>query len=175
MRPEYLTGEHVYLRAVKESDKEHALAWIESQFPVSQVNAEKIFKQMREAPESEAWTRVQLIICRRENDEVVGGSKVRFSQNRAVTLSFHMAPGLEDADQLRAEALEVLYQWLRNDHEAMLIYTDIPADEVETLATASRLGIVEGARMVEWIARPGHRVDLVMCQWLSEEVEARRA
>ncbi|HLI52329.1 MAG TPA: hypothetical protein VKU87_11055 [Thermomicrobiaceae bacterium] len=172
MRPVYLTGEHVYLRAVQESDKEHAPAWIDSPFPVSQVNAEKIFKQIRETNDERG--RVRLIICRKENDEVVGGATVRGS-NRSADLKFHMAPWLDDADSLRADALSVLFRWQRNEHEPILIFVDIPGDQPETLEAASRLGLAEGARMTEWIARAGHRVDLVMCQWVSEEVEAVRA
>lgn len=172
MRPEYLTGEHVYLRAVQESDKEHAPAWIDSPYPVSQVNAEKVFKQIRES--SDERRRVQLVICRKEDDAVVGGAIVR-SSNRSVTFSFHMAPCLDDADALRADALGVLFRWQRNEHEPILIFVDIPGDQPETLEAASRLGLAEGARMTEWVARAGHRVDLLMCQWVSKEVETSRA
>jgi len=40
MRAVYLTGEHLYIRAMVAADMERATAWFDSPFPVNAVRAE---------------------------------------------------------------------------------------------------------------------------------------
>ena len=53
---------------------------------------------------------------------------------------------------------------MRDDLELMTAVVHIAADEPETIAAAERLGMAQGVRLRVHIARPGHRVDLLLYQ-----------
>ena len=63
-------------------------------------------------------------------------------------------------------ALRLLHPWIRDDLELMTFVLPIPADQPETIAAAEALGMVQGVRLREGIARPGHRVDDLFYQAL---------
>jgi hypothetical protein len=48
----------------------------------------------------------------------------------------------------------------------MIAVAHIAADETETVAAAEALGMTASVRLREHIARPGHRVDLLLYQAL---------
>lgn len=165
LRAVYLTGERVYLRAMLLADKEHATAWYNSPFPIDASRAETFLKEEHKAPFSRT---IHLVIVRRDADDIVGGLKI-YSNGRQAQLTFSMAPwlGATEADGLRADALRLVIPWLRD--EATMAATDvtIAADQEQTIAAAVELGMQQSVRLREFVARPGHRVDLLFYQALS--------
>jgi len=175
LRPVYLRGSSVYLRAMVEADKERGAAWLDETFPVNAARAEAALKEEHEGP---WWLRSarRLAIALADGDEVVGSSRVRsFDRSRTCQVSFAMAPWRDDADELRAEALALLVHWLRDESEAMVVTVELPADEPATIAAAEALGMVRSGRLREWFGRPGRRVDCLVYQALNPRWEVRDA
>lgn len=175
LRPVYLRGPRVYLRAMVEEDKERGAAWLDGTFPVNAGRAEAALKEEHEGP---WWSRSarRLAIALGQDDEVVGSARVT-SHNRFRTcrLEFEMAPWRDDADALRAEALGLLVHWLRDETELMVVTVELPADQPATIAAADAHGMVLNGRLREWFARPGGRVDCVVYQALNPRWEVRDA
>jgi RimJ/RimL family protein N-acetyltransferase len=163
MRVVYLTGERIYVRPLVAADKDHAAAWFPGPYPVNATRAEAWLAEEH----ANAWDRwaQHYAIARTADDRVVGGVTLQNDQRKG-TLFFHMAPWLPDADTLRAEALGLLIRWVRDDLELMTVVAHIAADEPETVAAAEALGMTANVRLRQHIARPGHRVDLLLYQAL---------
>ena len=169
MRATYLTGEHVYLRGLREADKERAVAWFPSVFPINATRAEQFFRELSDHP----WGAQNhtLVIVRSETDEIVGSIELRSWDSRTCQLQFHFAPALPDADVVWAETLRLVIPWLRDEHEMMTVDVSIPADAGIVVETAEDLGMVLGARLREHIARPAGRVDALIYQALNPRWE----
>jgi RimJ/RimL family protein N-acetyltransferase len=170
VRPIYLTGERVSVRAMVASDKDRTVAWYNSPFPVHAAFGERylneIHQSLWEAP------RRQYAIVRTDNEEVLGGVTIRFSsQDRKCRIQMHMAPLLEDADNLQSDALRLLLPWLLDDHNMRRVDVTIPANEIVTIAAAEDLGMFEGVRLREFFRRPGGRVDALIYQRLNPKME----
>ncbi len=163
MRVVYLTGERVYLRPLVAEDKDGAAAWFPGPYPVNATRAEAWLAE----EQADAWDRRtrHYAIARVADDAVVGGVMLQ-TDRRTGMLGFHMAPWLPDADDLRAEALRLLIRWVRDDLELMAVAAQVAADEPATIAAAEALGMTANVRLREHIARPGHRVDLLLYQAL---------
>lgn len=174
MRAIFLTGERVYLRGMLESDASSVTAWHTSVFPVNAAFAEEQLKErhqsMWDAPER------QFAIVRSKDDAVVGGVLVGLEDtNRRGSLELHMAPALQDADQLQAEALGVLVPWLLDDHNMRRVHVSIASDDIVTIAAAESLGMIQGVRLREFLLKPGGRVDALIYQILNPNEEHRHA
>lgn len=172
MQPPYLTGERVYLRPMSMDDKERAAAWFDSPFPVDASRAEEVLKEEHKNP----WNLGQmtrLAVVRREDGQVVGGATIEPHGERRAWLWFRMAPWLDHADELRADALRVAVRWLRDDFELMVVTVPIAADETATIAAAVEMGMAPGVRLRQARARPGGRVDLLYYQALNPRWEVR--
>jgi RimJ/RimL family protein N-acetyltransferase len=155
LRPAYLTGARLYIRALLLEDKAHAAAWFPSPFPINAARAEEYIKNVHKGESPRTY---QFVIARVENDEIVGGLKLS-TNFRVGNISFQMAPWLPDADELRAEALDMTLRWLRADFELMTLGVALPADATLSLAAVERAGLVQTARLREALARPDGRVD----------------
>jgi RimJ/RimL family protein N-acetyltransferase len=170
MRPVFLTGERLYLRAMVAADKEHAVAWFDEVFPINAAGAERVLKDDHRGGTS------RLAIVRTEDEVIVGSVQVVSRDgHRTCRLAFHMAPWLPDADAVRAQALRVVVPWLRDQMELMVVTVPVPADQAETIAAAEALGMRLGVRFREPVARPGGRVDLLIYQALNPRWEVRDA
>jgi RimJ/RimL family protein N-acetyltransferase len=169
MRVGYLTGELVYLRPPVEEDVDFATAWFPSPYP---INATRAKTELEEHPgfwyDMAAFT---LIIVRSADDQVAGGLSVSTSGRRDAFLRFHMAPTLEDAGTLRADAVRVVVPWLRDEHELMAVRLHVAADEAETIAAAEELGMRLSVRLREFVARGGIRVDALVYEVLNPHWE----
>jgi RimJ/RimL family protein N-acetyltransferase len=172
VKPPYLTGERVYLRPLKMEDKECAAAWFNSPFPVDSSRAETALKEEHKNPWYLGQT-TRLAIVRMEDDQVVGGVTVEPHGERRVWLELRMAPWLDDADNVRADALWAAVTWLRDDFEMMVIIVPIADDETATIAAAEAIGMAPGVRLREARARPGGRVDLLYYQALNPRWEVK--
>jgi RimJ/RimL family protein N-acetyltransferase len=175
LRPDYLRGPRVYLRAMVAEDKERAAAWLDHTFPVNASRAEKALKDEHGGG---GWprSRRRLALARTEDDEVVGSVQVTSWDNfRTCRLAFEMAHWRDDADGLRAEALGLLVHWLRDETELMVVTVDLAADEPETIAAAEASGMVRNACLRERFARPHGRVDALVYQALNPRWEVRDA
>jgi RimJ/RimL family protein N-acetyltransferase len=170
MQPTFLTGERLYVRAMRFADKEQAIAWFEGPFPVNAPRAETFLREVHH----ETWhpPTTYLAIVRLETDEVVGGVRMWSHDRRSGYLRITMAPCLADADGLRADALRLLIPWWRDEHEFMEMTVELPADEPKSIAAAEALGMVLNTRWRESVARPGHFVDLLVYQALNARWEA---
>ena len=174
LRPAYLRGASVYLRAMVEADKERGAAWLDETFPVNASRAEKALKEEH----TDQWRRGErrLAIARCEDDEIVGSVRL-ISRDRVRTcaLTFWMAPWRDDADALRGEALGLLVHWLRDETEVMVVTAELPADQPRTVAAAEAAGMVRNATLREWFGRPGGRVDCLIYQALNPRWVVRDA
>jgi hypothetical protein len=174
LRPVYLRGSRVYLRAMVDADKGRGGAWLDETFPVNASRAEKALGDEHTGPGRRRQRR--LAITRTEDDEVVGSARVSsWDALRTCQLSFRMARWREDSDALRAEALGLLVHWLRDETEAMVVTVELAADQLETIAAAADAGMVRNARLREWFGRPGGRVDCLVYQALNPRWEVRDA
>jgi RimJ/RimL family protein N-acetyltransferase len=172
LRPAYLSGPSVYLRAMVEDDKERTAAWLDETFP---ANAGRGEKALTEEHGSAVPRRQQqrLAIALNDGNEVVGSVRV-YTRDRRRTcfIAFDMARWREDRDALRGEALGIVVHWLRDETEAMTVTVEVPADQRATIAAAEAAGMVRAATLREWYARPGGRVDCLFFQALNPHWEA---
>ena len=174
LRPAYLTGPNVYLRAMVEADKDRGGAWLDERFPANASRAEKALEEEHK----DLWRRAErrLAIARIADDEVVGSVQVVSRDHRRTgSLRFEMAPWREDADVLRAEALGLLVRWLRDEFELMVVEAELPADQRATIAAAEAAGMIRQGTLREWFARPGRRVDCLIYEALNPRWEVRNA
>jgi len=173
MRVVYLTGDRVHIRPPVEADKEHAIAWFNSVVPANESRAETFLEdQVYPYWEANEFT---FLIARVADDTVIGSIQLGIGDWRIVTLRFHMAPALEDADELRAEALRLLVPWQRDEHEMMVTRLYIPADQERTIATAEELGMTLSVRLREFIPVPNGRVDELIYEAINPRWEVPNA
>lgn len=176
MRPAYLTGERIFLRAMLASDAAQATAWFPAPFPANASRAEAFLKEAH----TEAWggaDPLHLAIVRLPGpdaaldaaEEIVGGATLSQPRGRLGRLTLRPAPSLPpvEADALQAEALGVVVPWARDELELMTVTVPVAADHPATLAAAEGLGMVRGVRLREAIQRGGHRVDQFLYQALN--------
>lgn len=167
MRPPFLTGERVYIRAMVEEDKNCAVAWFDSDFPVNAVRAEKFMRD--EMKETWAARRKYYVIVRTDSDEVIGGIKLKSWDFRAADLTIRMAPHLshDAADGYKADALRLFVPWIRDEHEFMAQTIEIAEDEAHCIAAAEEMDLHFGARFRGYLRRPDSRIDLLVYQALN--------
>lgn len=161
MRATYLTGETIYLRALTEADKETTGAWYPGSFPINAARAED---WLREA-HTDIWGTNKArhyVIAQVADDAPIGGATLAVRGGRRGFLAFSFPLWRDDADALRAEALRIIVPWVRDDLELMVLILHVAADETATIAAAEALGMERTARMREFVARPGGRVDQVL-------------
>jgi RimJ/RimL family protein N-acetyltransferase len=166
----YLTGERVAVRAFVLADKDHASAWFPGPYPVNAVKAEEFLKEVHKGLERR--TRYYALI-RRADDAVIGSFK-HWTDGRTSDVNVQMAPWLEDADDLRADAINVIVPWLTGQFEMQTVTLSLAADQPISIAAAEGLGMVRAVRFREHLARPGGRADLYWYQavtrvWSVEE------
>lgn len=166
MRVVYLTGERVYLRAMVAGDKNTAAAWFPGPFPINATQAETWLRETH-SNIGRGHNPRYLVIARIDDDAPVGGVALAAPSNHHGFLRFAMAPWLNEADALRAEALRLLIPWIRNDLELMTLGLYIAADETVTRAAAEELGMRATARLRGFVARPDSRVDRLLYQALN--------
>jgi RimJ/RimL family protein N-acetyltransferase len=175
MKPPFLTGERVYIRAMVLEDKDCAVAWFNSEFPVNAVRAEKFLRE--EIKDTWGARRKYFVIVRNDNDQVIGGIKSKSWDMRATDLTIRMAPHLsfEEADSYKADALRLIVPWLRDEHEYMTQTIEIAADESACIEAAEEMDLYFGARFRGYLKRPGDRVDLLVYQALNPKWEVVNA
>lgn len=168
LRAVYLTSERLYLRAYVEEDKNQAMAWMATPFPVNPLQAEEKLKSWHK----EFWPMTRhMAICLREDDSIVGGASISLFV-RNVDISLHIAPWREDADSLRGEALGIVVPWMSEEWDMVAVTIKFPSDQSETIAVAEALGMENTGRFREFYARPGgQRVDQLIYQKLNPKGE----
>jgi RimJ/RimL family protein N-acetyltransferase len=173
MMETFLTGIRVSIRAMKLSDKDQAVAWFDSPFPINAARAETFLREEHTATWHPSTTYLALV--RAGSDEIVGGASMWTDERRTGWVRIRMAPVLPDADVLRADSLRLLIPWWRDEHEFMAVTVEIAADEVETIAAAEELGMIPAVRWRENVARDDHYVDLLLYQALNPRWEVADA
>ncbi len=151
LRAIFLSNDSVYVRGYVEGDKEVAQAWAGTRFPVGSPRGEQLLKDWHK--EWGARTR-RYALCRSASDEVVGGVTVGV-RNLVGEFVVAMAPWLEDADELRASAFELIVPWLSEEWGLVSVTGHIESDQAATRAAAERLGMHHAGTMREFYARPG--------------------
>jgi RimJ/RimL family protein N-acetyltransferase len=173
MRVVYLTGDRVHIRPPVESDKECAIAWFNSLVPANEIRAAQSMEN-QVYPYWEA-TEFTFIIARVVDDAVIGSVHLSIGDWRVVSVRFHMAPMLPDADELRAEALRLLIPWLRDEHEFMAVRLALPDNQTVTIAAAEELEMVLSVRLREFVPVPGGRADELIYEALNPRWEVPHA
>jgi RimJ/RimL family protein N-acetyltransferase len=176
MKPPFLSNDRIYIRAMVLEDKDCAVAWFNSEFPVNAVRAEKFLRDNIK----ESWgarRRKYFAVVRAEDDQVIGGIKLKSRDMRAADLTFKMAPHLspEEADQYKAEALRLFVPWIRDEHEYMAQTIEIAADEPACIAAAEEMDLYFGVRFRGYLRRPGGRIDMLVYQALNPKWEVVNA
>ena len=179
MRPPYLTGDRIYLRAMLLADAAHSAAWFDGPIPPTPSRAEDYLQETL----TSAWggqDPLPLAIVRLDAETVVGGATVEGYGKRLGEVRLRTAPWLaeQEAGAVRAEALRLLVPWLRDECELMAVTAEVAADDAALAAAAEGLGMVVGVRLREHLARPGgRRADLLLYQALNAgwRVEEPRA
>ncbi len=166
MRATYLTGEHIYLRAMTKADAAVAMAWRQSPFPTSQAQAEK---QLEEAHQNLWQTRQFLFaICRRSDDEVVGSVKLGVWGPLRAFIQFKIADWIPapEAATFSREALRLTLKWQAGENERPIVVVVIPAWESELMAEAETLGMERMVRFRQHLLHNGERHDMYLYQFI---------
>lgn len=103
---------------------------------------------------------------------VVGGALVEREGNRVSELRITVGgPNLshEERQRMRAAVLGLLAPWVMGELDLMTTRIDVPADETILIDAATRLGMVEAARLREHVARPAGRVDLLILELVNRD------
>jgi hypothetical protein len=169
MRVVYLTGDDFYLRPMVLDDKDHAVSWFNSPIPIGADAAETVLKEAHKNGWDEP-DEMYLGVVRTSDDVLIGSAIIKNQARRTAWLSIRSAPMIDDGERLRAKVLELVVPWLRDELEILVVRFDIPADESLMLKMAEKLEMRPAIRMREWIARPGHRVDLLGYQALNPKI-----
>jgi len=156
----YLTGDRVALRAMQIADKDHAVAWFEEDFP---VDADRAEKYLRDELDELTHRKLMLTIVRVDGEEIVGGVRLQLHPRHS-DVFVHMAPALDDADELRGEALKLLVPWLRDEGQHIAVTVTIAGDQQHSIVAAESLGMEQTARLRAWYHRGGGRVDGLIYQ-----------
>ena len=167
MTQSFLTGDRVAIRAMKLADKDQAIAWFDSPFPVNTARAETFLREEHTATWHPDTT--YLAIVRPGTDEVLGGVSMWTDDRRVGWVRITMAPALDEADRLRGDALRLLIPWWRDEFEFMAVNVEIAADQPGTIAAAEELDMVPAVRWRQNLARPDGYVDLLIYQALNPD------
>jgi hypothetical protein len=174
LKTTYLSGERVYLRGMIDDDKSSTIAWYGSDFPVNEAFGERKLKDLHQS----IWdtSTFQLAIVRTDNDTLIGGVLVNFAaRDRKASFELQMAPLLDDADDLRAEAIRLVIPWLIEDHNMRRADVMLAGDQETSIATALELGMFEAVRLRGfWRTRQG-RVDGLIYQIFNPNEERQHA
>lgn len=147
----FLSGDTVYIRAYVDEDRETAAAWAGSPFPIGSVRGEKLLKDWHK--EYRPRTR-RYALCRTADDQVIGGVTVGI-RNLVGEFKVAIAPWVDNADELRAAAFELIVPWLVDEWTMVSVLAHVDSDQPLTRAAAERLGMSHQATMREVHARPG--------------------
>ncbi len=175
MHPAYLSTDRLTLRAMVAADATVSMSWFPAPFPVSAGQADR---WLADAHRSSPWddpATLWLAILRRgsdgdgSRDVVVGVVRLLHPRARTSDLSVHLAPHLthEEADALQGEVVRLTVPWVRDELEAMVLTLSIGSDQPATIAAAEELGMIQAVRLREYLARSGHRADLLWYQALN--------
>ncbi|HAX25553.1 MAG TPA: hypothetical protein DEU95_08760 [Chloroflexi bacterium] len=184
MRVSYLTGTVVAFRPLVMGDKAVASAWHPSPYPIDASRAEEWLKEKHKS----FWSReAHYALVRIEgaatpeasDDEIVGSARI-WSDARHASVAFHIAPWVEDAGAIRADAIRVIVPWLHEEREMLVTTLELAADDREGIAAAEAAGMDQTGRLRQHFARPSGRTDKLYYQkvnrlWRFEDEEAGNA
>jgi RimJ/RimL family protein N-acetyltransferase len=169
MRPSYLTGRLIFLRALTREDAKHSAAWFPAPFPIDPGQADSYLKETH----ANIWDRKRrLVMARREDDSIAGSVEVHTNRAHAI-VTFMLAPTATDGDDVQADAIRILAGWLRDEAEHVTVDFSIASDQPASIAAAEEVGLVASARFREAIWRGGHRVDRLTYQALNPHLLGR--
>jgi RimJ/RimL family protein N-acetyltransferase len=82
---------------------------------------------------------------------------------------------LPDTDELRAEVVRMVIPWLRDEHEFMVVRLFVAENATETIAAIDEVGMQLAARLREFLAAPGGRIDELAYEALNPRWELPHA
>ncbi len=159
----FLSSDQVYIRAYLEQDKESAFAWAGTPFPVGSPRGEKLLKDWHTdwSPRPRRYA-----LCRTSSDEVVGGVTIGI-RNLIGEFVVKTAPWLDDGNELRAAAFQLIVPWLSEEWGLVSVTGYVASDDSPTKAVAEDLGMSHQVTLRECFVRPGgKRVDNLLFQKL---------
>ncbi len=167
-RQTFLTGPMLYLRPVELSDAATATIWRPTRFPLPVEVVEDQLKEQLEVDPDDEEANQQLIVCRRDDDRVVGSVRVRRSDAHLALIYPHINPLLSEVEQdaISAEVASILVPWLIGE-------SNVPSVIVESMSArpAFEAAVAElGGRLVctmreRYLVR-GQRRDRLFFQFL---------
>ncbi|MBX3069493.1 MAG: GNAT family N-acetyltransferase [Thermomicrobiales bacterium] len=137
-RHAFLVNETVYLRPVELADAACLASWSQSLFPVPREVAEEQLRQrLEELDPDELHANMLLIICRCDNDDVVGSVEIstvgwRFGQ---VVPSIDRLAAPDAHDLFESEVIGMLVPWMLGERHLMTVTIESsePGPRVESL------------------------------------------
>lgn len=158
----WLRGERIGFRAPVLADAAFATQWIGGPFPMTARRAEALLR----GTETDAWGGGpinRLMTIDLATNDIAGSVIIERKGTRNTELTFHWAPSLPPAerDKFVAEALALLVPWLFGELEALTLRVEVADDDAAMKQAALGAGLTETVRLPEFVARAGHRVDLL--------------
>lgn len=179
MRPAYLTNERLTLRPMVPEDAATAMHWFPAPFPVS---PEQSGPWLEAAHQSSPWghhpelrlVAVEPLTGRPDDGDggdhrIVAGVHLDDPRGRTSWLRIwpaaHLSPERQDA--IQAAIIDLIVPWARDELELMVLRVQVAADQPVAYAACEGRGMVLAARLREFVARAGHRVDLLTWEALN--------
>lgn len=164
----FLVGPHLYFRAVELDDAQTAATWSNSPFPAP---VEVVKEQLKDRLKKGMWIEEQnqlLIACRRSDDLPVGSVQVGTEGCRYAMLelcSDHRFPAGHQ-DELLAEMIDLLLQWLIHERNMMAVEFQAMAGQSAVAAVIADHGGQQAGRLREALLVDGSRIDHLWYQVL---------
>ena len=156
----FLVGEHIYLRPLNDDDAAAGTAWRQTVFPQSTATTEAWIEE--HIAKGDAEERELFAIVRRADDRIVGSIALDYDHTLTVVLA-RIDPIFGAAGQAwKAEAILLVARWQVLERHRMMVHTDLPASDAETLRALTEGGMREIARFREAYVADGRRVDRVV-------------
>lgn len=158
----WLRGQRIGFRAPELADAACATQWVGGPFPMNAAHAEALLRRT----ETDPWGGGpinRLMTIDLATNQIAGSVVIERKGSRNTELSFHWAPTLvgDDRDAFVTEAMALLVPWLFGELEALALRVEMADNDVAMKAAATAAGLRETVRLPEFIARAGHRVDLL--------------
>jgi RimJ/RimL family protein N-acetyltransferase len=160
----YLVGENVYLRPVEKADAKYSVAIRDTLYPLSPQRTEEWLKEDDIAGGSPDKSQI-FAILRKTDDVIVGSVQTKRDGGVAMDLKVRVDPLLgERGDRLRAEAIELVRQYMLDEREIPTLIVALPETDTIVIEHMMRSGWVETARHRQMRFVNGRHVDRILLQ-----------
>lgn len=163
-----ILGERIYLRAYEEEDIPLKVKWmndplvikmLNSPFPISKIGTKKWLYKLQDDP-----SRMEFMVCMKENDEVIGYTGFRDIDKKNKNAESYTGIGNTQfwGKGLGKEIKVIALNYIFSLHDMNKIYTHVRAGHVKNLGLNESIGFVEEGVLREHIYNRGEFKDVVV-------------